>query len=374
MRTLADYLAPGLDIAFVGLNPGCYSVHVGHYFAAPRNRFWAAVNRSGLFSGHRLHASTDHNSLEQGFGFTDVVKRASRGASDLRAADFRKWAPVLKEKLERFQPLIVCFHGATAYRNYLRYAEGVNERPDLGRQSRSIGQSTVFPRAQSQPGQRSLLARNPRVLVSTPERPARRAQETMSETIRAFVAIELPNDVKNALGAVVESVRRSDVRSLRLVRPEGVHLTLKFLGGVRPGQVSPIIEATSGVAQAHRSCTLELGSVGVFPNRRSPKVLWVGVEGQLAALIDLHRDLEDALASLGFSREARDFSPHLTLARFRDGASVADRLRASEALFSAQIESGLRIHIDALSLIRSTLRPGGAVYTRLACMPLGGAA
>ena len=143
MKTLPDYLAPGLDIVLVGLNPGLHSARVGHYFAAPRNRFWTAINRSGLLRGP-LDAFTDYKILEQGMGFTDVVKRPSSGASDLRAADFRHWAPLLKEKLERLQPRIVCFHGATAYRNYLRYAEGVNERPELGLQPRAIGDARVF--------------------------------------------------------------------------------------------------------------------------------------------------------------------------------------------------------------------------------------
>ncbi len=143
MNTLPDYLAPGLDIVFVGLNPGLSSVEVGHYFAHSRNRFWPAVNRSGLLA-EPLDANTDHRMLEQGIGFTDVVKRPSSGSSDLRAADFRQWVPVLKEKLERFQPLIVCFHGVTGYRNYLKYAEGVNERPQLGLQQRIIGVSKTF--------------------------------------------------------------------------------------------------------------------------------------------------------------------------------------------------------------------------------------
>ena len=116
---------------------------MGRYFASPRNRFWTALNRSGLLS-QPLDAGTDHNALHQGIGFTDVVKRPSGGASDLRAADFRRWAPILREKLERFQPLIACFHGSTAYRNYLRYTEGTDGRPDLGEQPRLIGPSRVF--------------------------------------------------------------------------------------------------------------------------------------------------------------------------------------------------------------------------------------
>lgn len=144
MNTLPDYLKADLDIIFVGLNPSLYSVEVGHYFATPRNRFWRAVNGSGLLT-EPLDSSTDYKMTEQGIGLTDIVKRPTRGASDLRAADYREWAPVLKEKLERFAPLIVCFHGVVAYRNYLRHAEGIRQSAiELGLQQYTIGRSRVF--------------------------------------------------------------------------------------------------------------------------------------------------------------------------------------------------------------------------------------
>ena len=143
MDTLPDYLRSGLDVVFVGINPGAYSAEVGHYFATPLNRFWPAVTRAGILP-ESMTAETDHMALDHGVGFTDVVKRASRSASNLRAADYRRGAPVLKEKLERFQPLVACFHGVTAYGNYLRYCEGEVARPKPGPQPRTIGRSRVF--------------------------------------------------------------------------------------------------------------------------------------------------------------------------------------------------------------------------------------
>ncbi len=143
MDTLPDYLRPGLDIIFVGHNPSVYSAQVGHYFATPRNRFWRAINQSGLFP-EPLGPETDHRAVEFGVGFTDVVKRPSQGTADVTAQDYQRWAPVLKEKLEHYQPLIVCFHGLTAYNAYLRYAEGVTDKAQLGPQPRSIGVSRVF--------------------------------------------------------------------------------------------------------------------------------------------------------------------------------------------------------------------------------------
>ena len=142
-ETLTDYLQDGLDLVFVGLNPSSYSVRVGHYFANPRNRFWAALNRSGLV-GEELSPERDTELIKYGIGFTDVVKRPTPQASGLKAADYRRWAPVLRDKLLHYRPRIVCFHGMTGYKAYLKYGEGVNERPELGAQERNIGDSQVF--------------------------------------------------------------------------------------------------------------------------------------------------------------------------------------------------------------------------------------
>ena len=141
--TLPDHLREGLDLLFVGLNPSQYSVEVGHYFANPRNRFWPAFNLSGLVE-REVTAEEDASLLDDGIGFTDVAKRPTPMGSGLRAADFRQWAPVLKEKILRFAPRLVCFHGLMAYNAYLQHAEGVKEKPQLGLQERTIGASDVF--------------------------------------------------------------------------------------------------------------------------------------------------------------------------------------------------------------------------------------
>ena len=127
VTSLPDYLEPGLDIVLVGINPGAYSVRVGHYYARPGNRFWNAANRAGLFD-EPFGPETDARVLEFGIGLTDVVKRPTPSAKVLRAADYRRWAPVLKSKIRRFRPRIVCFQGIDGYRNYLRYGEGLPGR------------------------------------------------------------------------------------------------------------------------------------------------------------------------------------------------------------------------------------------------------
>ncbi len=141
--TLPDYLEEGLQIVFVGLNPSVYSVEVGHYFANPRNRFWAALNRSKLIN-REVTPEDDAALLRDGIGFTDVVKRPTRQGSSLKTSDYRDWAPVLKEKLIKYKPRIASFHGMMGYRAYLKHAEKADGKLDLGLQERLIGEARVF--------------------------------------------------------------------------------------------------------------------------------------------------------------------------------------------------------------------------------------
>ncbi len=155
--TLPDYIRPGLDIVFVGINPGSYSASVGKYFATPRNRFWRAFNLSGIVGAGRRFGPGDEAQLPSlGVGFTDVVKRATSSASSLRAADFRRWAPETRDKLLDAAPLIVCFNGLTGYKWFRQYSDSPAE-PDrsagapapwksarLGEQPDPLGQSRVF--------------------------------------------------------------------------------------------------------------------------------------------------------------------------------------------------------------------------------------
>ncbi len=141
--TLPDYLQERLAIVFVGLNPSEYSVNIGRYFANPRNRFWAALNGSGLVD-RQVTPEDDATLVDHGIGFTDVVKRPTRQGSGLNTGDYRRWAPVLKEKLLRYKPRIACFHGVTGYAAYLKHAEGITEKPALGLQTQPIGASQVF--------------------------------------------------------------------------------------------------------------------------------------------------------------------------------------------------------------------------------------
>ena len=143
LETLPDYLQPGLDIVFIGLNPSSISVREGHYFANPRNRFWTALNSSGLVPV-QLSPALDKQLLDHRIGVTDLIKRPTSQASGLSVSDYREGAPLLKAKLLHYQPAIACFHGMMCYRAYLRYAEDLQDKPELGLQRHTIGKSRVF--------------------------------------------------------------------------------------------------------------------------------------------------------------------------------------------------------------------------------------
>ena len=194
----------------------------------------------------------------------------------------------------------------------------------------------------------------------------------MSSTVRAFLAIELDSGPRSAVAGVIDTLVKARLPGLRPVRPERVHVTVKFLGNIDAGQVEAVTNAVSRTASEHDPLSLQLGPTGAFPNTRAPRVLWIGLEGDVTLLRSLQGAMEDPLAGLGFERERRGFSPHLTVARIRDGTSQANRRRAGEVLLSAPLEEGIAFKGAAVSPMRSTLGPGGAVYDRLASVPLGG--
>lgn len=146
MKTLPDYLDHKLKIVSIGLNPSPVSVNAGYYFANPRNRFWKALNNSRLVNDALQPgvAAMEKLYLKYRIGFTDLVKRPTRMGHELRVADYREGALVLKEKLLRYQPGIAWFHGTGTYKNYLKYAEGLEIEISWGLQKHPIGKTRVF--------------------------------------------------------------------------------------------------------------------------------------------------------------------------------------------------------------------------------------
>lgn len=190
--------------------------------------------------------------------------------------------------------------------------------------------------------------------------------------IRSFVAINLPTDVKEALQRVAEEQRaRMPERSVRWSRVSGIHLTLKFLGDVAESDLPAIKDALARCCVDHVPFSFSVGGMGCFPNVKRPRVLWVGVTEEDGRLTALQRDVERHLEGLGFAREKRAFHPHLTLGRTRQGLRSSELTRIGEAVASSEVGELGKVHVDEIHLMRSDLRPDGAVYTSLQRVSLG---
>jgi 2'-5' RNA ligase len=191
------------------------------------------------------------------------------------------------------------------------------------------------------------------------------------EQIRSFVAIELPGEAKKGLASLRRELERDEHRFVKWVDPGGVHLTLKFLGNIPSKRVTEIAEAMKKAAQGLSPFLLEISGLGAFPSLKQPRVLWVGVGGELDKLSTLQQNIDSAFATLGFAREERPFVPYLTVARVREGASAPERGRFGELVGSVAFEGRYRIDVEAVRLMRSQLTPTGAIYTCLAVVGLG---
>lgn len=146
MDTLADFIDHNLVILSIGLNPSTISVEKGYYFANPRNRFWKALNASELTPEQLTPSIEAQEKLfdQYRIGFTDVVKRHSSMGKDLRAADYKLWAPELKSKIDKYQPGICWFHGKVAIQNFLKYTDGLKTEIEWGMQNFKIGNANIF--------------------------------------------------------------------------------------------------------------------------------------------------------------------------------------------------------------------------------------
>ncbi len=150
--TLPDYLRPGLDLVFIGINPGLYSAQRGHYFARPTSRFWPAFSASKLSERvrkglgiERVGPEHDRELLAFGIGLTDLVKRASGNAAELSPGELEQWAPRLLDNLRRHGPRVACFQGLTGYRPFLKFALRITDgRPVLGLQPELAGATRLY--------------------------------------------------------------------------------------------------------------------------------------------------------------------------------------------------------------------------------------
>jgi RNA 2',3'-cyclic 3'-phosphodiesterase len=188
--------------------------------------------------------------------------------------------------------------------------------------------------------------------------------------MRLFVAINFTSKDRQRMGRASRKMREADL-PVRWVDPDQIHLTLKFLGEVRPERVAPVRAAVARVASKTQPFTMNMGGSGAFPTTRRPKVIWLGAEAS-PELRCLKHDLEWELAPLGFEREVRAFHPHVTLGRARPDARAGD-FRGFEELVAA-MDFSAEITVRSIDLMKSALSAKGARYEKLLTARLGHAA
>jgi 2'-5' RNA ligase len=192
-------------------------------------------------------------------------------------------------------------------------------------------------------------------------------------TLRTFIAIEVNRELGQHLRDLQSQLcEQVAPRSVRWVRPEGIHLTLKFLGDTPLAQIDEVKAALVQAAAKSRPFTFTVGGLGCFPNKRQPRVVWVALQELTGALSSLRDAVETHVAPLGFATEKRAFHSHLTLGRVQRHASKSEVRRIGEVVAASAIGTIGEVAVTSVSYIKSELRPGGAVYTTLSEAKLGG--
>ena len=195
-----------------------------------------------------------------------------------------------------------------------------------------------------------------------------RSKHSPSPTVRAFVAANLDPGLKGKIALVQDRLKASRA-DVGWVRPENLHLTLKFLGHVEEASLKAIAEALESAALGYGSFRLAFAGLGAFPQPRAARVVWIGVSDGAQALAGLQARLEERLEPLGFPREARPFAAHLTLGRVR-GPGRREQLAA--VLTSMPTEPLGEMVLRRIELMKSDRCPEGARYSVLHSVPLGG--
>jgi len=188
----------------------------------------------------------------------------------------------------------------------------------------------------------------------------------MTEIIRSFIAIPLPESMKAHIRKIQDNIRSKGLK-LRLVKPENIHLTLKFLGDIPLPGIDAVSGAIAQTSENFKPVTLGAKGIGVFPGIKNPRILWVGLKGETHSLIQFQQSLEENLIPLGFEKEKRSFKAHLTIARIKDRVSPKDLLQVIEKYGNIESET---FTAHEIILYQSFLKPTGAVYTKLKAISL----
>ncbi len=186
--------------------------------------------------------------------------------------------------------------------------------------------------------------------------------------VRSFLAFELPENIKEIISRVSGEMKKSPL-NIRWVKTGNIHLTVIFIGDILTDILDDMESHVSEVCSNYGPFKIAVNGTGVFSNRRNPRVLWVGLDGEIDRMSDFKKTLQKRLKPFGIKEEKRRFNPHLTLGRFRKGAKsdvhLDDLLLTYKSLMSQECM------LSELVLFKSDLKPSGAVYTKLNTWSLG---
>ena len=176
--------------------------------------------------------------------------------------------------------------------------------------------------------------------------------------MRTFIAVEVPGSVRAQVGGYVDTLRPKFDNSVKWVHKDNLHFTVKFLGDVADDDLDAIRGCVGRTASDFSSFSLGIGGIGFFPSERNPRGFWLGADGGGERLLEIFQDLESCLEEEGFFRDAKPFSPHLTIGRVRRNRRVAVPERLDDFEY-------VSFTVDGLAIVKSTLTPKGPVYETL---------
>ncbi len=190
----------------------------------------------------------------------------------------------------------------------------------------------------------------------------------MKNRVRVFLAVELSQEVRSTIERLVRSIRKQN-DGVKWVETQSLHLTLKFFGEIPTSELSVLAATANTAARQAVPFDLELQSLGAFPNLKSPRTLWIGCRQGSENLIDLAASIEEKMFEIGYAKENRRFSPHLTIGRIKRDAFSSDFF--SLLPDADQTRAFGSCPVGEIVLFGSELTSRGPVYTRLASAPLG---
>lgn len=183
----------------------------------------------------------------------------------------------------------------------------------------------------------------------------------MEDKSRSFIAIELPDHIRHAV-LNIQNRLKSGVKGIKWVVPDNIHLTIRFLGDLDKKEIEAVKEVLAGVAGSMPPFSLSAKGIGAFPGLTRPRIIWIGLTGDLARLLELHLKVEDRLEAMGMEKEERRFKGHLTIGRVKGKIDALRFIESAKALTDFETEP---FSVNQIILFKSELKPAGPIYTRI---------